>query len=492
MKDGEKTDKGCDDAAIRKSRAERGSFMRVLRDLKKLRPRQGAGRFKGLVNLGEIGAKTNLSSELEVGKILEYCSNVYQENLPAWLEAIVTRDSGLQEYIEKAFLYIRDMQSRLMKEIDSVPDHSHSQMVSRLEHNIKQNRYPDILPYEASRIPLSNPNIPSGSYVNASRVGGFMGIPSIIATQGPLPDTTEAFWCLIWEQDVSLVLMIVQNDVFGTPIGCHRYWPSGDSTLNLSNLKMTVSLLSEKQVEEHEICVRKFKLAMNTSDDSASTRIVIQVQYTGWVDFDVSSAEKVLYIYDLVSAMASKHPGGGESANEGGSNRGHKLAIHCSAGCGRTGTFIAIYGVLEVMRGAKIHHVKDLDFALISPMDKSDNKIRNVLRRTICTHKQRSTFDSTPLDLVVIDPLKGYFDIVFVVVLSLRSQRTHMVFAQQQYALIYEAVALRIFQWQSQTPIDFPSWIKRYTQASLMQVSETSWSQLAVSTLLSGDKSNVE
>lgn len=475
--------------SVRSSLLKRHTFLKVLRNIRKLRPRRRSKKPKDLESLRALNRPLRASVEINVSNICEYVSRIYPENLPAWLSSITTSDCEIREYIGQGFLYIGDAERHLIREIDAVPGHSHSQHISRLEQNIRQNRYHNILPYESSRILLSNPNISSGNYVNASRVGGFLGIPSIIATQGPLPNTVEAFWCLIWEQNVYVILMIVQNDMFGSPRMCHKYWPSPDSRMEFENSKVVLLPLSEKYVEEHEIYIRKFEISVQMPDGSKLSRSVVQIQYVGWIDFGISTAEKVLYVYDLVNAMISKCPSDCEVSGNAGVGHPHNLAIHCSAGCGRTGTFIAIYSVLELMKSAKLHGVKDLSYSLLSPTDKSEAKVKDILRRTIVTHKQRSIFDSSPFSQVVIDPLGGYFDIVFVVVLALRSQRVSMVFAAQQYALIYETVALRIFQWQSQTPIDFPSWIKRYTQASLMQVSETSWSKLAANTLLTPEKS---
>ena len=47
---------------------------------------------------------------------------------------------------------------------------------------------------------------------------------AFIATQGPLPDTTEDFWRMVWEQKCATIVMLTKERERGR-VKCHRYWP---------------------------------------------------------------------------------------------------------------------------------------------------------------------------------------------------------------------------------------------------------------------------
>lgn len=73
------------------------------------------------------------------------------------------------------------------------------------------------------------------SYINASHI--LMNVGEMeahyIAAQGPLPETSQDFWQMIWEQNVSVIAMLTL-DVENGKVKCHQYWPdSVDAPLSV-------------------------------------------------------------------------------------------------------------------------------------------------------------------------------------------------------------------------------------------------------------------
>jgi tyrosine-protein phosphatase non-receptor type 4 len=59
-----------------------------------------------------------------------------------------------------------------------------------------------------------------------------------IAAQGPLPETSDDFWQMVWEQRSSLVVMLTTNKERGK-IKCHQYWPNVNQTAQFGNITLT-------------------------------------------------------------------------------------------------------------------------------------------------------------------------------------------------------------------------------------------------------------
>lgn len=72
-----------------------------------------------------------------------------------------------------------------------------------------KNRHQDIMPYDKNRIVLQSGK---DDYINASRIEDLSSYcPTIIATQAPLVGTASDFWLMIYEQKVSVVVMLVSE-----------------------------------------------------------------------------------------------------------------------------------------------------------------------------------------------------------------------------------------------------------------------------------------
>uniref|UniRef100_A0A9J8AXI2 protein-tyrosine-phosphatase n=1 Tax=Cyprinus carpio carpio TaxID=630221 RepID=A0A9J8AXI2_CYPCA len=220
----------------------------------------------------------------------------------------------------------------LSEEFEGLKDvgRTQTQNAARLLGNRSKNRYNNILPYDSTRVRLSClENDPCSDYINANYIPGNNFRWEYIATQGPLPGTKDDFWRMVWEQNVHSLVMVTQCVERGM-VKCDRYWPVDSEPLYYGDV--VVQLLSEKILPEWTI--RDFKISCE--GQLRYPRTVRQFHYTIWPDHGVpettqSLVQFVRTVRDYIDRTTS--PG--------------VTVVHCSAGVGRTGTFIVLDRVLQ-------------------------------------------------------------------------------------------------------------------------------------------------
>jgi len=192
---------------------------------------------------------------------------------------------------------------------------------SRLQENNIKNRYHNVPAYDSSRVPLSVlDNDPNSDYINANYIEGFESKKEYIATQGPLPETVFDFWRMVWETDSTTVVMLTKLEEKGRA-KCAQYWPDTGS-LSLKDIVITATEVHD--FPDHT--VRSFHM---TRTGQAVERVVKQFHFTAWPDFGVpDDPSSILSFIRKVNNWKSTSLG--------------PLIIHCSAGVGRTGTYITI------------------------------------------------------------------------------------------------------------------------------------------------------
>uniref|UniRef100_A0A8C8ZWW0 Tyrosine-protein phosphatase non-receptor type 13 n=1 Tax=Prolemur simus TaxID=1328070 RepID=A0A8C8ZWW0_PROSS len=205
-------------------------------------------------------------------------------------------------------------------------------LIGQTKENRKKNRYKNILPYDATRVPLGD----EGGYINAS----FIKIPVgkeefvYIACQGPLPTTVGDFWQMIWEQKSTVIAMMTQ-EVEGEKIKCQRYWPNVLGKTTMVNDRLRLALVRMQQLKGFVV------RAMTLEDiQTGEVRHISHLNFTAWPDHDTPSRPDDLLTF--ISYMRHIHRSG-------------PVVTHCSAGIGRSGTLICIDVVLGLI-------TQDLDF----------------------------------------------------------------------------------------------------------------------------------
>jgi protein tyrosine phosphatase len=267
----------------------------------------------------------------------------------------------------------------------------------RPEHACR-NRYNTILPYNDNRPklqPLQGHMEYQHNYINASFIDGLSSPRKYIAAQGPLSQTVIDFWRMVWQEKVPTIVMLTSLQE-GPNRKCQRYWPEFGTAV-YGPYQVT---LKEQQVLANYI-LSTLEVTGGGNSVGLKPRTLQHMQFTAWQDND--SPDQASSLLSYLRRLRSLHnPSVGP------------LLVHCSAGVGRTGSFLAI------------------DLAL----------------------EQAKT--------------KGYVDIP-AIIFSLRRQRMKMVQTQYQYRFIHDAVLEQLVcgdtQIQSQ---DFRRALQKLQQQELV------------------------
>ncbi|XP_059168915.1 receptor-type tyrosine-protein phosphatase epsilon-like [Physella acuta] len=200
---------------------------------------------------------------------------------------------------------------------------SDATIVGLLETNRYKNRYKDIVTYDHSRVFLEvNESKQEADYINASYVKGYRDNEVFIASQGPTSATVKDFVRMLWEHKIDKVVMLTKLVEDGV-VKCEQYWPDG-VTIEFDDIQ----LLLRGSREFADFTIRGIEIRKGEGPAHHFRRF----HFTMWPDKGVPLTPWALADFEQrVSAEPTNKP----------------VVVHCSAGVGRTGTFIALSIVMK-------------------------------------------------------------------------------------------------------------------------------------------------
>ncbi|XP_050296937.1 receptor-type tyrosine-protein phosphatase F-like isoform X1 [Anthonomus grandis grandis] len=187
-----------------------------------------------------------------------------------------------------------------------------------LPENKIKNRYKNLIAYDQSRVILEKIDGDEFSdYINADYIDGFRHPRAYIATQGPKPNTVSDFWRMVWQENVTHIVMMA-NVIEGNKKKTEQYWPEINEEEKYGDY--TVTYISSKVFANYDCRILELQFKCSTP------RKIGHLHFKVWPDHGVPLYPQSLVPF-LQTLLRLK-------------NTDFPLVVHCSAGVGRTGTII--------------------------------------------------------------------------------------------------------------------------------------------------------
>uniref|UniRef100_A0A8C4NM54 Tyrosine-protein phosphatase non-receptor type 20 n=1 Tax=Eptatretus burgeri TaxID=7764 RepID=A0A8C4NM54_EPTBU len=193
-----------------------------------------------------------------------------------------------------------------------------------------KNRDLGALPMKESRVSLQPIRGLEGSdYINASYIVGYRHQKAYIATQGPLADTVDDFWRMLWETGSTIIVMLSQLRELGMEMS-HCYWPVDRSAYFQY---FVVDPMAEYSMPQYVL--REFKV---TDARDGQARTVRQFHFSDWPPVGVPPSGE-----EFVDFIGQVHKTKEQFGQDG------PITVHCrNSTTSATRPFLSIWIVLTI------------------------------------------------------------------------------------------------------------------------------------------------
>lgn len=274
-----------------------------------------------------------------------------------------SRPVKLKDFAEHYRIMSADSDFRFSEEYEEFKHVGRDQLCAAadLPVNRPKNRFTNILPYDHSRVKLQPTDDEDGSdFINANFVPGFNSKREFIVTQGPLHSTRDDYWRMCWETNSRAIVMLTRCIEKGRE-KCDHYWPFDTEPVYYGDIQVTI--LNESHFPDWNI--NEFRMMRGDT-----VRTIRHFHFTTWPDFGVPEPPQTLVRF--VRAFRERV-----------SPEQRPIVVHCSAGVGRSGTFIALDRILQ---GIRKYDVVDI-FGIVYEMRKERVWMVQTEQQYICIHQ---------------------------------------------------------------------------------------------------------
>ncbi|XP_076800966.1 uncharacterized protein LOC143445616 isoform X2 [Clavelina lepadiformis] len=257
-------------------------------------------------------------------------------------------------------MFLDEFQTSL---VELVREQPLSTNIAKHTENIKKNRFKNISPIDDARVKLSLlPDQPQSDYINASFIDGYSQTAKFIAAQGPKENTMNDFWRMVFEQRCKVIVMVTQLKE-GYKNKCEQYWPNPGEEKTFGD----IIVRTNNEVFFGDYICRHLCAKSIASKDVME---ITQFQYVNWPDHGIPPTTSSLLRLHRAAINAQTRDSG-------------PLLVHCSAGVGRTGTFIA----LDILSEQMEHEEKINVFRTIYEMRMKRTEMVQSLAQYVYIHK---------------------------------------------------------------------------------------------------------
>ncbi|KAK6622648.1 hypothetical protein RUM43_008490 [Polyplax serrata] len=271
----------------------------------------------------KLGNEVNEETPKDWTMVPENLTSFAQEvgKYEKFVEGLTLRTLGGPSNLEIKWKEIADFQEKIS------PQH----IISVARCYPMKNRFPDILPYDDSRVELPSTK---DDYINASKMTALTELtPTFILTQAPLPSTYADFWAMVFEQQVEVVVCLLSD----VELNGHIYWPQ-EKGQEVEMGKLKVSLQS-CNVRSHWV----ERILFLSGTESKATRVVVHLQFTAWPgsSFPESPGPFLTFSTECKNLFTQQR------------SSCHPVVVHCISGVGRTGLFCLIVASIQEIQAGR-------------------------------------------------------------------------------------------------------------------------------------------